>query len=259
MCKMFGFGLLLTVCVVFGQSHGSAIPMWEYLSKQEKTSFLYSMFATQVENICESSSIQNCNRELLKYGLNKLKNLPEEYLDSMDPYQRGGSTIVWDTMMAGHPLANAIPRPRSTTTAKPNSYEDEPFSDFDFGSQGSASAKIDNVVVVAAPKDILNQYRVQPSGYHPQNIVSYLNSIGSDKKGPYRRFQEQYQTSTTSTTTERALVDPMDEGMYDDAPLTGPMVVRVYPDGTPVKENLPLPQDDDLRQYQMSQVKIPNF
>lgn len=162
-------------------------------------------------------------------------------------------------MMAGHPLAKSLLKPRSTTTAKPNSYEDEPFGDFELGSHGSASAKIDNIVIVPAPKEIVEQYKAQTQYTYPQNIVSYLNAIGTQKKGPYRRFQEQYPTSTTARITTEVPVDPMDEGMYQDAPLTGPMVVRVYPDGTPVKDSMPLPQDDDLRQYQMSQVKIPNF
>lgn len=37
--------------------------------------------------------MKNCNVELLKYGLNKLKNMPEEYLDAMDPYQRSSNKI----------------------------------------------------------------------------------------------------------------------------------------------------------------------
>lgn len=37
--------------------------------------------------------MKNCNVELLKYGLNKLKHLPEEYLDAMDPYQRSSNKI----------------------------------------------------------------------------------------------------------------------------------------------------------------------
>lgn len=51
------------------------------------------MFASQIESLCESSTLKNCNVELLKYGLNKLKHLPEEYLDAMDPYQRDANTI----------------------------------------------------------------------------------------------------------------------------------------------------------------------
>lgn len=51
------------------------------------------MFASQVESYCESSVAKNCNVELLKFGLDKLKHLPEEYLDAMDPYQRDANKI----------------------------------------------------------------------------------------------------------------------------------------------------------------------
>ncbi|XP_023027192.2 rhythmically expressed gene 5 [Leptinotarsa decemlineata] len=230
---MFGYGLILCVFVFFGRSEASAIPMWEYLSKQEKMSFLYSMFANQVESFCDSSNMKNCNQELLKYGLDKLKNLPEEYMDSMDPYQRGANTIIWDAMMAGHKMANEVPKMRSTTSAKPNSYEDGSFSDF--GSQSAASARIDNVVRVLPPKGFLKQYETQQRYTYPHNVVSYLNTFNiPQKKGAYTRFQEQY-SSTTTTTEETPLEDPYEEGMYDEAPLTGPMVVKVYPMVPPSK------------------------
>lgn len=58
-----------------------------------QTSYLYSTFAGQVEFFCKSSTIKNCSFELLKYGLNKLKNTPEETLDIMDPYQRDADKI----------------------------------------------------------------------------------------------------------------------------------------------------------------------
>lgn len=58
-----------------------------------QTSFLYSMFASQVESFCDLSAMKNCNVELLKYGLNKLKKTPEDSLDNMDPYQRNANKI----------------------------------------------------------------------------------------------------------------------------------------------------------------------
>lgn len=51
------------------------------------------MFANQVEEFCEFADGKNCNQDLLKYGLKKLKAMPEDHLDSMDPYQRGANTI----------------------------------------------------------------------------------------------------------------------------------------------------------------------
>lgn len=51
------------------------------------------MFANQVEEFCEFSEIPNCSQELLKYGLRQLKDMPEDHLDTMDPYQRGANSI----------------------------------------------------------------------------------------------------------------------------------------------------------------------
>lgn len=56
-------------------------------------SYLYSMFANQVEEFCEFSELPGCSQELLKFGLRKLKELPEDHLDTMDPYQRGAHGI----------------------------------------------------------------------------------------------------------------------------------------------------------------------
>lgn len=55
--------------------------------------YLFSVFKNQVEEYCEFSEIENCNDELMKYGLKRLKDMPENHLDEMDPYQRGASSI----------------------------------------------------------------------------------------------------------------------------------------------------------------------
>lgn len=51
------------------------------------------MFATQVEEYCKTTNMVNCNQDLLKYGIHKLKDMPEDHLDEMDPYQRGANSI----------------------------------------------------------------------------------------------------------------------------------------------------------------------
>lgn len=162
-------------------------------------------------------------------------------------------------MMAGHSLAFTTPKPKTTSsTAKPNSYEDEPYSDLDFGSESAASAKIDNVYFVPAPNAILDQYSIRPQYHNTQTVPSYINNFNNyGKKGVYAKFQEQY--SRDATTTKKPSPVNEDDYFYEEVPLTGPMVVRVYPDGTPVKDDVPLPQDEDLRQYQMSKIQIPNF
>lgn len=51
------------------------------------------MFSNQVESFCSTNYLNDCHKELLKYGLNKLKVMPEDHLDSMDPYQRNAHDI----------------------------------------------------------------------------------------------------------------------------------------------------------------------
>ncbi|XP_076255033.1 rhythmically expressed gene 5 [Rhynchophorus ferrugineus] len=262
---MISFVNILCVCALIGGSQGSAIPMWEFLSKQEKTSFIYSLFANQVERFCEGSELSNCNRGLLKYGLSTLKNLPEERLDSMDPYQRGANNIIWETLMQGHRLQKTTPKPYvPSSTAKPNSYEDQSFSDYeDFGAQSAASAKIDNVYVVAPPKGFVpkidNEKRevIEPSP--EESASSYIITFKKvDGKGVFNRFQNQYRP--VAVTTEK-IVPSTDKFVSNSFinPLLGPMVVKVYPDGTPVRESTQMPTDDDLRQYQLSHAKLPTF
>jgi len=232
---------------VFGFITPSAIPMWEYLSKDEKMSYLYSMFANQVEEFCDTVDMNNCNQELLKYGLNKLKEMPEDHLDTMDPYQRGANTLIWDSMMEGHQMmAKNKPARRITTTArpKPNSYDDQSFTQ---EYQGQASAKIDNVYRVPPPRNFFYT--------HPQYTVPIGPSQYTLSSGP-SQYHRRWDTQRPIQINRDSYDSP---NSYSTTYLTGPMVVRVYPDGTPVQEQQALPQDEDLKQYKMSKVKLPSF
>lgn len=54
------------------------------------------MFAKQVSSYCKGSQdmpTNMCKRNLLMYGINKLQDMNESHLDSMDPYQRGAHDI----------------------------------------------------------------------------------------------------------------------------------------------------------------------
>ncbi|PNF21181.1 hypothetical protein B7P43_G05126 [Cryptotermes secundus] len=80
---------------------GSAIPMWEFLSRGEKMSHLFNMFVKQVQDYCGSLSMPDCNKVLLVYGLTNLAKMEEDSLNKMDPYQRGATDIIWESMMKG--------------------------------------------------------------------------------------------------------------------------------------------------------------
>lgn len=147
-------------------------------------------------------------------------------------------------MMEGHQMASTTPKPQNlvTTTAKPNSYDDHSF-DEEFGNQGAGSARIDTIYRVPPPKGFIFKAETgKPLYTYPHNY-QYISRIN---KG---NIASQYTTTTLKTPS-----------IYVDAPLSGPMEVRVYPDGTPVRDSLKqLPHDEDLRQYQLSKVKIPNL
>ncbi|XP_063231968.1 rhythmically expressed gene 5 protein isoform X2 [Bacillus rossius redtenbacheri] len=87
--------------VVPGSTLGSAIPMWEFLSRGEKMSHLFNMFVKQVQDYCDSLSMPDCNKVLLVYGLTNLAKMEEDSLDKMDPYQHGATDIIWQSMMKG--------------------------------------------------------------------------------------------------------------------------------------------------------------
>lgn len=55
--------------------------------------YLYSMFKNQVDEFCEFSEMDNCKDELTRYGLKRLREMDENSLDEMDPYQRGANSI----------------------------------------------------------------------------------------------------------------------------------------------------------------------
>ncbi|XP_046681716.1 rhythmically expressed gene 5 protein [Homalodisca vitripennis] len=86
---------------LLGAVTSSAIPMWEFLSREEKMSHLFNMFAKQVTEHCDSSTMPDCNKVLMVYGLSNLAKMGDESLDKMDPYQRGAMDIIWDSMMKG--------------------------------------------------------------------------------------------------------------------------------------------------------------
>lgn len=161
-------------------------------------------------------------------------------------------------MMQGHSSTKTPSRSTpSPSVSKSQSYYDESLDGYFGQEEGAESAKVDSV------------YRVQP----PRNFI-YASSEYTISSGVplYRQPSEQYElqndnyqiTYQSSNKLQESTTDgiPIIEsfGNYHRVPLTGPMVVRVHPDGTPVDgDDTPLPQDEDLRQYKLSKSKLPNL
>ncbi|XP_050433219.1 rhythmically expressed gene 5 protein [Adelges cooleyi] len=121
---------------------GSAIPMWEFLSRGEKMSHLFNMFVKQVADFCDSSSMPDCNKVLLLYGLTNLAKMEDDSLDQMDPYQRGSTMMIWDSMMKGGYS------PSETTNNKHQHENTDPLETSGENDLGSAS---NNVEEIATP------------------------------------------------------------------------------------------------------------
>lgn len=175
---------------------GSAIPMWEYLSRGEKMNHLFNMFMKQVEDYCGSLSMPDCNKVLLVYGLTNLAKMQEESLDKMDPYQRGATDIIWDSMMKG-------------------------------------------------------SYKTQSDTKHPQDIAGG----GPSPTGGGNTLGSQEEASTN--VQQYLTADPNVANRY----VTGPMMVRVLPDGRPVPGDpvRPLPKDEDAEYRLMQSNPLPSI
>lgn len=171
--------------------------------------------------------------------------------------------------MEGHDLIKTTPKQETTpapasSTLKNSINEadsdvfDEAFGDDSYGSQGAASAKIDNVYRLPPPKDFVyvNSVREQPQESYQTGNAIYVypqNLIRDDtkQKSTVKNVQEPSSTLTPPPLPIRRQQE------YQE----GPVAVRVYPDGTPVRdtqENV-VPQDEDLRQYLLSKVRLPEY
>lgn len=243
-------GAVVMVSTMLSLCSGSAIPMWEYLSRGEKMSHLYSMFAKQVSSYCKGSQdmpTNMCKRNLLMYGINKLQDMNESHLDSMDPYQRGAHDIIWDAMMDGH-TKNGKKKVQQTTEtpaqiASGAQYEHNPLFD-DPAPQKQQQQPIRKQDKYGMDYEYSNAASAQDLQYaEPQNYLP-LQSGG------------RYQYAVPS-----AHFDSLAPYEQNTNYLTGPMVVRLRPDGTAVDEapHKVLPKDDDIKEMTIGKEKMPTF
>ncbi|XP_063700078.1 rhythmically expressed gene 5 protein [Culicoides brevitarsis] len=227
------FGAAFVLLSIVHESTGSAIPMWEYLSRDEKMSHLYSMFAKQVQQYCKA--IQDvhkpqCKRDLLMYGLSKLQAMNDGHLDTMDPYQRGANDIIWDSMMSGHPMTS---NKKQTTTEAPINY---PTGNY-----------------------IHNPLFDEPLTTNKKPASS--DSYALDMDLSYADEEPHTQNRLPApTNVELQYLQPPPMNSHSSY-LSGPMVVRVHPDGTPVVEDKykPLPIDDDRDEMTIGRARLPSM
>lgn len=225
MCKVFLLLQVITLC------KASAIPMWEYLSRDEKVSHLYSMFAQQVQQYCKSrTDVQHkpdCKRDLLMHGLHKLNAMDDNYIDRMDPYQRGANSLIWDSMMQGHPMMNSAKKPAQQSST-------------------------DSPIYQASGNFIRNPIFDEPAKRKPS-----FDPMDMELENQYLDSTPNHIQDSTNVHLQYLQPPPAEQEHY----LTGPMVFRVHPDGTPVAEdkNKPLPKDDDRSDMTMGRERLPTM
>lgn len=208
---------LLILTVSLEMSSGSAIPIWEFLSRNEKMSYLYSTFAKLVSDHCKTNTdirtvpVNQCKRDLLNYGYEKLQTFADHQLDTLDPYQRGASELIWTTMVRGHPAAPQAPvrHPQPTQSAS-------------------------SVVVLTH-----------------QNRPSYSSNPLFDDHDRKHAFAMDMDTAYGYAP---APASSSEDRSKQPTYLSGPFVIRVRPDGTPIEEDKhkPYPLDDDLEAFQIA-------
>nr|CAD7595624.1 unnamed protein product [Timema genevievae] len=129
-------------------------------------SHLFNMFVKQVQEYCDSLSMPDCNKVLLVYGLTNLAKMEEESLDKMDPYQRGATDIIWESMMKGTyktPVDNQEPLDYSYASAAGPSAGS---GSNNLGSQEEASSTVEQFLSPGHNKYIIGPMvvRVMPDG-----------------------------------------------------------------------------------------------
>ncbi|EDW01613.1 rhythmically expressed gene 5 protein [Drosophila grimshawi] len=226
--------LILASCLisamVIQMSSASSIPIWEFLSRNEKMSYLYSTFAQLVSVHCKTTvggglPVNQCKHNLLSYGYEKLQTFSDAQLEALDPYQRDANELIWSSIMRDHPSATLI------TTRKPTQPVPTP----------PASSLI-----------ILTHQQQQQNPLF-ESASEHKHNYAMDMDMAYGYGSEQTPPAAAHQSSDLPVAAPL-TAEPPQRYLSGPLVMRLRPDGTPVDEDKhrPLPRDDDLESYRLA-------
>ncbi|XP_017022259.1 rhythmically expressed gene 5 protein isoform X1 [Drosophila kikkawai] len=239
---------VILACCLLGafamqMSSSSAIPIWEFLTRNEKMSHLYSTFAQLVSVHCKSTvggglPVNQCKHNLLGYGSTKLQTLSDAQLEALDPYQRDANELIWSSIMRDHPSGASL-----VTTRQPIQQQPLPTP--------PASSLI-----------ILTRQQLPQSHSPSQSNSNPLFDNTGEQKHQYAMDMDMAYGYPSRQPAASSELLPMASAFTGEPPktfLTGPHVVRVRPDGSPVEEDSrrPLPRDEDLPLFRLGLAAAP--
>ncbi|XP_061387560.1 rhythmically expressed gene 5 protein [Musca vetustissima] len=227
----------------FMSAQASSIPIWEFLTRNEKMSYLYSHFAQLVSVHCKTTAatsntpVNQCKHDLLNYGYEKLQTFTDNQLEALDPYQRNSENLIWTSIMRDHPSSQLI------TTRKPQSLPTPPATSIIIlthqqpSTPKSQPGDTTMTTTTTTATSSETQYPHNPMFDSSEQKHQYAMDMDIAYGYPSMAHNPQ--------------VDVFDIGSVQKTYLTGPSVVRVKPDGTPVEEdkNKPAVKDDDLEHF----------
>uniref|UniRef100_W8C8D1 Rhythmically expressed gene 5 protein n=1 Tax=Ceratitis capitata TaxID=7213 RepID=W8C8D1_CERCA len=221
-----GAAKVIATCLILSVSMqmccGSAIPIWEFLTRNEKMSYLYSTFGQLVSVHCKATAttstvpVNQCKRDLLAYGYEKLQTFSDAQLDQLDPYQRAANELIWSSIMRDHPSSTLI------TTRKP------------------LPTPPDSSIIILTHQQPADAAAGAAASAHRHNPIF---DSGAENKHKFAMDMDiTYGYASGQADQQKPAAETF---------LSGPLVFRVRPDGSPVEEdqNKPLPRDDDLEAY----------
>ncbi|CAG9799541.1 unnamed protein product [Chironomus riparius] len=229
--------LLVITALCVEQCLTSSIPMFEFLSRDEKLSHLYSMFAKQVKDYCKdkhNANASQCKRNMMVYGMDKLNDMEESHLDKMDPYQRDANNILWDSIMENH---EEMKSQRHEDQRQAHLQKEQYNQQNPIFKDSYEEVTTDNLNNLAShdhyEEDVQSNYLHQGAASH--NNYAYINKPNELDNNEYLEQNSNY--------------------------LMGGVISWMMPDGSPINGQVPytLPPDDDMHDMTMGQKKMPSL
>lgn len=256
-------------------------------------SHLYSTFAQLVSVHCKSTvggglPVNQCKHNLLGYGSTKLQTLSDAQLEALDPYQRDANELskcllqLWRYLRSTDRVgdrfgvsASELPQCAASDVLDVRSYR-RLFSSLFFSAVWSSIMRdhpsgaslvttrqpLQQQPLPTPPASSLIILTRQQLPQSQSNSNPLFDNSGEQKHQYAMDMDMAYGYPSRQPAASGSELLPMASAFTGEPPktfLTGPHVVRVRPDGSPVEEDSrrPLPRDDDLPLFRLGLAAAP--